>query len=531
MKGRSSMGISLSWLLHESGLKGLRLLTAPPLQPRAITGVNILDNPETLQWIKPGELVLTTGYIFRNDPSLQTHILEDLNRAGCAALCFKTKRFFAEIPAPMVETAQALDLPIVELPLHYSLSDVSQAVSRKLYADQFQQLAHEQMLYNALFNAYFQGRPVNEILHILAEYLKRTVCILSGLRKIPWYAPFEEGRALTDAPLPLLPQKVTAVPGPANAPYRSGTLTLLGQTFSAAMLPLSNPQYTLCILGDAPEALPWDTIAHVLKIIDFTRSHAVLRHPELTNYFDSFFQYLLHPDTFSEASSIQVLEYYGLPHNPRGTVAVFSVQSTEPQSLWPHVQSLLDTLGVPKAGCFAAYNETLLCLCFLKPTGEALKAVLDALFAALSQTVPGLSAGVGRLSAVPLPQSFREASFALSLTKRPDGAAFVLFEDHLADWLVFQLPQPQREDLLSMTVKPLLDFDRKHHTNLTETLAAYFDSGLNASLAAAKLYIHRNTFLKRMEKIRTLTHVSTGDSDRLLSLALGLRIYRGLPRE
>ena len=34
-----------------------------------------------------------------------------------------------------------------------------------------------------------------------------------------------------------------------------------------------------------------------------------------------------------------------------------------------------------------------------------------------------------------------------------------------------------------------------------------------------------------MEKIRTLTHVSTGDSDRLLSLALGLRIYRGLPRE
>ena len=531
MKGRSSMGISLSWLLHESGLKGLRLLTAPPLQPRAITGVNILDNPETLQWIKPGELVLTTGYIFRNDPSLQTHILEDLNRAGCAALCFKTKRFFAEIPAPMVETAQALDLPIVELPLHYSLSDVSQAVSRKLYADQFQQLAHEQMLYNALFNAYFQGRPVNEILHILAEYLKRTVCILSGLRKIPWYAPFEEGNTLTDAPLPLLPQKVTAVPGPANAPYRSGDADpARADVFRGDAAALKPAVYAVHPRGCAGNA----ALGHDCTRIEDHRFYAFpcgAAPPGIDELFRFFFpisfasghvfRSVFHPSSGILRPAAQPARHGGRIQRAKHGAAVAV----------PHVQSLLDTLGVPKAGCFAAYNETLLCLCFLKPTGEALKAVLDALFAALSQTVPGLSAGVGRLSAVPLPQSFREASFALSLTKRPDGAAFVLFEDHLADWLVFQLPQPQREDLLSMTVKPLLDFDRKHHTNLTETLAAYFDSGLNASLAAAKLYIHRNTFLKRMEKIRTLTHVSTGDSDRLLSLALGLRIYRGLPRE
>lgn len=525
------MEITLKWLLHESRLQGLKLLTSFDAGSIEITGVNILDNPETLQWIKSGELVLTTGYIFRGNPSMQTRILKDLKSVGCAALCFKTKRFFSEVPAAMLEIAQQIGLPLVELPLTYSFAEISEEISRKLYTEQFAALAREQVLYNALFNAYFQGRPLNEILRILSDYLARTVCILDGRRQIPWCAPAESEKDLNAHTLPLLPEKVLVHPAEPGRPYFTGELSFPDFTAQAAMLALSNPQYTLCILEPQPETLPWDTLEHVLKIIDFTRVHAGLRHPELTNYFDAFFQYLLHADTFSETAAIQLFEYYGLPHAPRGICAAACARGQSPQDFLSRVKALLQQLGISESGCFLAYSETLLCLCFWKASWAQLQQNWDVLRAQLAQQLPALSVGVGRLLPGPLPQGFREASFALSLAENEGQGQLVFFQDHLVDWQASRFSEGVQKDLLALTIQPLLDFDAQNHTNLVQTLQAYFESCHNASLAAARLYIHRNTFLKRMDKIRSLIDFPSDNPDRLASIDLGLRIYRGLPHE
>lgn len=69
------MGITINWLLHKSTLKNLKILTCQELSDTEITGVNILDNPDSIQWIKPGELILTTGYIFIDNPTLQENTI------------------------------------------------------------------------------------------------------------------------------------------------------------------------------------------------------------------------------------------------------------------------------------------------------------------------------------------------------------------------------------------------------------------------------------------------------------------------
>ena len=65
------MKLTLDWLIHRSTLKDLELLTCADLADTVITGINILDNPDTVKWFHPGELVLTTGYIFLDDEKLQ----------------------------------------------------------------------------------------------------------------------------------------------------------------------------------------------------------------------------------------------------------------------------------------------------------------------------------------------------------------------------------------------------------------------------------------------------------------------------
>ena len=60
---------------------------------------------------------------------------------------------------------------------------------------------------------------------------------------------------------------------------------------------------------------------------------------------------------------------------------------------------------------------------------------------------------------------------------------------------------------------------------MRETIKVYFDQDLNLSTAARQLYIHRNTLLYRLEKIRK----ATGLDLRRFKDAVVLKILLSLP--
>lgn len=62
---------TLNWLIQESNLNNIRLITGENHILQEIKSVNVLDNPDVLKWFKQNELVLTTGYCFKDNPTLQ----------------------------------------------------------------------------------------------------------------------------------------------------------------------------------------------------------------------------------------------------------------------------------------------------------------------------------------------------------------------------------------------------------------------------------------------------------------------------
>ena len=71
-------------------------------------------------------------------------------------------------------------------------------------------------------------------------------------------------------------------------------------------------------------------------------------------------------------------------------------------------------------------------------------------------------------------------------------------------------------------VQPLEDYDRERGSDLVRTLAVYFDAGENASEAAERLFLHRNSLLYRLERIQNLTGLDLKDPEVRLALRLGL---------
>ena len=73
-------------------------------------------------------------------------------------------------------------------------------------------------------------------------------------------------------------------------------------------------------------------------------------------------------------------------------------------------------------------------------------------------------------------------------------------------------------------VRPLVEHDRERRSDLVRTLRTYFASGANASEAADRMFLHRNSMLYRLARIGKLTGLDLKDSRAALALQLGLLV-------
>lgn len=65
-------------------------------------------------------------------------------------------------------------------------------------------------------------------------------------------------------------------------------------------------------------------------------------------------------------------------------------------------------------------------------------------------------------------------------------------------------------------------YDRERRSDLLKTLRVYFETGANASEAADRLFLHRNSLLYRLARIEELVGLDLKDSRARLALQLGL---------
>ena len=71
-------------------------------------------------------------------------------------------------------------------------------------------------------------------------------------------------------------------------------------------------------------------------------------------------------------------------------------------------------------------------------------------------------------------------------------------------------------------IEPLEAYDDERNGGLVRTLRVYFAAGGNASEAADRLFLHRNSMLYRLARIQELTGLDLKDPRARLALHLGL---------
>ena len=70
----------------------------------------------------------------------------------------------------------------------------------------------------------------------------------------------------------------------------------------------------------------------------------------------------------------------------------------------------------------------------------------------------------------------------------------------------------------------LKEQDEKNHTEYMQTLKVYLEQHLSATQAARELFIHRSTFLYRLEKIKEILQSDLEDAEEIFYLELSFRL-------
>ena len=78
----------------------------------------------------------------------------------------------------------------------------------------------------------------------------------------------------------------------------------------------------------------------------------------------------------------------------------------------------------------------------------------------------------------------------------------------------------------SPKILTLKSYDIQHHSEYCKTLETYLDTHLNAVQASQRLFIHRSTFLYRLDRIRELINIDFDDSGQLFYLMISFRLLR-----
>jgi len=129
-----------------------------------------------------------------------------------------------------------------------------------------------------------------------------------------------------------------------------------------------------------------------------------------------------------------------------------------------------------------------------------------------------------------LSKSFKEATQALDVGSRLLGAGDIYHIDNLGiGRLLAEIKEESQQEFMEKTIYSTKgEKGKKINEFSLETLKGFFDNNLSITKTAKALFIHRNTLLYRLERIRKITGLDPKKFDDavLLRIALKMRIYQ-----
>jgi purine catabolism regulator len=509
-------GVAVGEVLGVSTLAGARLIAGEGGLDRIVQRLNVMEVPDILAWVKPHELLLTTGYPLRNTPQSLARLVADLDGQGLAALAIKLGRYLDELPEEMVEQADRLGFPLILLPNDVGFDDILNQVLTDILNRQAAMLARAEEAHRALVQVVLAGGGLREVTAEVAGLLDVAVAALDGAGQVLAAAGPAEHLGALRSPPESRPQaehdgRYAVVPVVAGGHHHGRIVAYSpGGTIRDSDIGILERAATVAALvvtrQEAVTAVESKYRADFLRDVLTGRAGTAERVSARARAFGwdlerpvTVLVAELDPDSDERTAQDRLLTSWTTAlrrHDRHGAVAGFS------HEVVAIVDAAVDSSRVARDAA-AAFAE-----------------VLPATFSTgSSRPVSGAAA---------LPEAYGQALKAARVGRQLHGPAAVAHFDQLGVYRLLSLVNDTTElhAFVRETLGRLAADDDAENADLRRTLQVLLETNLNVAETARRLHFHYNTLRYRIGKLERMLGNFTEDAHLRLNLTLALHVLR-----
>jgi purine catabolism regulator len=497
--------LTVSQIVALPALTGSCLLTSQALaRRRRIASAAVHEMPLTRP-IRSGELVMTTGVGLQDDPELFGELLSEAASAQAAGVAVEIGVHVNRVTPAIVDVAERLGLALMTFPWELRFAEVTEIVLRHVVDRQQELLLQMQATRRTLMQIARTG-DVHPVLRA-AEGLLRNGSARPAEVRISWPGPPTDADDARTSDLPHGSKILThdiEIGG-----RRLGTLFVERET------PFHSDDHEL--FGIVSDAV---TLALVV-------SNHVAAEPEPPR--DDPLSVLMAP-RLRPRNAERLIRALNI--DPCRQLRAAYLEFGAPDAARKETYRRLVEQRLRVERVVHLWNDE--CLALILPESHHEVALVNRLRNSLQEAGAGAAemvwAGIGRRvdSALDLGLSLREAREACRIGRRlhahgatvdyGDIGAYTLLREALRNDDMGGLRR-----LAERLAGPLHEYEQRMAVPLLTTLEVFFDSNRNASVASRSLRVNRQTLLRRLERVATLTGIDLSSADDLFSLEVAVR--------
>ncbi len=544
-------GLTIQEMMRLPKLEGIRFVRGREKILNEIHNVNIIDNPHSYEWFTAGDFLLTTGYIFKDDTESQKTLIRELHELNCSGLGIKIKRYWDEIPQTILDEAEKYGFPVIEIPFTYSLAQVSNIINDEVFKRENSELNKYKDITRVFNQVTLDGGDLWDMTAKVNSVIDNPVIMLDSQFNLLAYAEHEANpeplaQWLTlEERMPCFPKSFTnIIPQDAKRFPLSlkRQLSKGNRTVTCRIKPVAHAQ---SIYG---YMVVWETVSKMDRIdyvaLETAAISAALERIKAKQIEEAklrqrqdFFNDVIEGRILSVNALRNLAQLHGV--NIQQPHVVFVVEV--PQSQEHQLTSIIDVIKLltrklkTRVHAFSKQPHVIGLFELSSEEPESIKDLHDF----MQQLDEALSSQLGsqdfRFGISNVCQDFltisRAAGIAFDVLKMAPLIASTnhqyyfqqLISYHLLDTT---LSNDHMLEFFENTLGALHTYDFAHNSDLIGTLEMYYQCHGNISETSKQLFVHRNTIIYRLEKIKEVLATTLTNAEENFNYQMALRIYK-----
>lgn len=543
-------GVKIKDILEMKPLENGKILAGADGADKIVTRVNVMADPDILNWVDEGEFLLTTGYFFKTTKlDSQLNLIRECSAKNLSGIGIKIFPYLEFLPSELIDLANQLSFPLIELDYEIPFTDIMMPVFQSIFDKQSSVIKKVETLHNETMDVVLKGGGIQDILRSLAKSIENPV----GLKDYHFEEincidiDDEETRAEIEEQLKL--NLKSNIYTSRFGKTVQDKVVLNDREVDRMMVPImvkNNLYGHLFALGTKRELTHYDSLylesTSSIIALEFLKRISV---QEVENkYKAEFFEDLISFDEKRKLKAIERANYYRFDKD--AFYSVFSVRVNKVESTVggeeEYNQILTKAMYMIDMVCreenrtyiIASKGKKINVLFMWKSAEDHKKLTMrisNSIKEALDQKVAQVQyrIGIGRVykGIDQVFKSLKDAEKSVEAAKTYVNQQVIDF-DTLGIYKIF-CQDHLKDELLSFyktTLEPLVIYDRKRDTELVKSLVIYFETNGNLKKMSEMLFTHYNTVLYRINRIQEITGKDLEDEGDRYGLQTALKIMK-----